>query len=105
MFKLSAEGLKICKKELVRYEDKLSAIIPCLYQAQKENGWISNEVVEHLSEVMDLPPTKIHEVAMFYTMFNKKPVGKYHVQVCCNISCAMAGGRELVKHICQKFGL
>ncbi len=101
MFELSKEGKTFVKKELERYEDKLSAIIPCLYKAQEENGWVSPEVVEHLSKIMDLPASRIAEVALFYTMFNKKPVGKYHVQVCCNISCAMAGGRELTNFICK----
>lgn len=105
MFQLSKEGLEFVKKELTRYEHKNSAIIPALYRAQKENGWISPEVIAHLSEVMDIPASRINEVAMFYTMFNKKPVGKYHVQVCTNVSCAMAGGRELVQHLCNKLGV
>ena len=66
------------------------------WMAQKENkGWVSEEVVQHLSEVMSIPQARINEVFMFYTMFNQKPVGKYHVQVCTNISCALNGGREL----------
>jgi NADH-quinone oxidoreductase subunit E len=105
MFQLSKEGQDFVKAELERYEDKMSAIIPSLYRAQKENGWISNEVIEHLSKIMDIPPSRIAEVAMFYTMFNKKPVGKYHVQVCCNISCAMAGGRELLQQFMEKKGV
>ncbi len=96
MFKLSEESLKKVKHELTRYETRESAIIPCLYLAQKENkGWVSEDVIQHLSEVMDLPQSRINEVFRFYTMFNQKPVGKYHVQVCTNISCALNGGREL----------
>lgn len=96
MFKLSEEGLKYVKSELARYETKQSAIIRCLYRAQDENGgWISNEVIRHLSEVMEIPAAQIDEVATFYTMFNRKPVGKHHIQVCCTLSCAMAGAREM----------
>src|SRR4051794_35762117 len=103
-FRLSAEGLAFVKKELERYEAKESAIIPSLYRAQKENGgWINSAVIRHLGEVMDLPEARINEVFKFYTMFNQKPVGKYHVQVCCNISCAMNGGRELLGHLCKEF--
>lgn len=105
MFQLSKNGKEFVKKELTRYEDKMSAIIPCLYKAQEEHGWVSPEVIDCLSKEMDIPASRIAEVAMFYTMFNKKPVGKYHVQVCCNISCAMAGGRELTQYICQKLGV
>ena len=105
MFQLSKEAKDFVKKELGRYEDRYSAIIPCLYKAQEENGWISSDVVDCLAKEMDLPHARIWEVAKFYTMFNKEPVGKYHIQVCCNISCAMAGGRELTQHICKKLGV
>ena len=95
-FELSAAGKELVKKELVRYETKESAIIPCLYQVQKENeGWVSRAAIHHLSELMDIPQSRINEVFEFYTMFNKKPVGKYHVQVCCNVACAMSGTREM----------
>jgi NADH-quinone oxidoreductase subunit E len=103
MFQLSPEGLKEVQKEMKRYEIVESAIIPALYVAQKENkGWISDEVISHLSQVMSIPASRINEVFRFYTMFNQKPVGKNHVQVCTNISCALNGGRELAKHICKE---
>lgn len=103
MFELSAEGKSAVQKELGRYESKDSAIIPSLYIAQKENkGWINQEVISHLSKVMDIPESKINEVFKFYTMFNQKPVGKFHVQVCTNISCALEGGRELAQHLCKE---
>ena len=103
-FQLSEEGLAFVKKELTRYETKRSAILPCLYRVQKENGgWVSPEAVSHLSKVMDIPEAYINEVLLFYTMYNKRPVGKLHIQVCCNLSCAMNGGRELMKHLCQSF--
>ena len=105
MFQLSKEGKEFVKKELGRYEDRYSAIIPCLYKAQEEHGWISAEVIDCLAKEMDLPHARIWEVAKFYTMFNKEPVGKYHIQVCCNISCSMAGGRELTQLICNKVGV
>ena len=105
MFKLSDEGLKYVKNELTRYEVKQSAIIRCLYKAQDENGgWLSNDVINHLSEVMDIPASQIDEVATFYTMFNKKPVGKFHIQVCATLSCAMAGARELCDTMMKEAG-
>lgn len=103
MFKLSESGIEVVKKELVRYESKLSAIIPALYQVQKEQGWVSPEAVVYLAQLMDIPESKINEVLKFYTMFNQQPVGKKHVQVCCNLSCCMNGARELMEHICKSF--
>ncbi|MES2964448.1 MAG: NAD(P)H-dependent oxidoreductase subunit E [Bdellovibrionota bacterium] len=105
MFKLSEEGLKYVRSELTRYEQKQSAIIRCLYRAQDENGgWVSQEAIAHLSEVMEIPAAQIEEVATFYTMFNKKPVGKYHVQVCTTLTCGMLGGRELTDTMMKEAG-
>lgn len=103
MFQLSSEGLKFVQNELVRYETKESAIIPALYKVQEENdGWVSPEAISYLSQVMDIPESRINEVFHFYTMFNKKPVGKYHVQVCCNVACCMAGTREMLKEFLKE---
>ena len=100
MFKLSPEGIEFVNKELVRYETKLSAVIPCLYRVQEENGgWISPECVSHLSQLMNLSESEIYEVLTFYTMFNKKPVKPLHVQVCCNISCAMQGSQKILEEL------
>lgn len=105
MFKLSPEGVEFVKKELVRYETKYSAIIPSLFRVQREHGWVPPEAVPYLSNLMELPEAHINEVLYFYTMFNKEPVGKFHIQVCTNISCAMNGGRELTKALCQHYGV
>lgn len=103
MFELSAEGLQKVKKEMTRYETVESAIIPSLYIAQKENqGWISQDVIRTLSKVMGLPESRINEVFTFYTMFNQKSVGKYHVQVCQTLSCHVNGAQDLVNHMCKE---
>ena len=104
MFEISESTKEFIQKEMNRYETKRSAIIPSLFRVQKDNGgWVSPECVTALSEFMDIPSSWIKEVLNFYTMFNTKPVGKLHVQVCTNISCAMNGGRELTHHLCQKY--
>lgn len=104
MFRLSPAGEDFVKVELKRYEDRKSAIIPVLFRVQKENGgWVSPDCVAYLANLMDLPDKDIEEVLSFYTMFNRKPVGQFHVQVCTNVSCAMNGGRELLDHLCEEF--
>lgn len=101
--KLSADTQEKIKKELARYESKDSAIIPALYLAQSENkGYLNDESIAQLSQLMDVPVAKINEVFSFYTMFNKQPIGKYHVQVCTTLSCALNGARELAKHLCRE---
>jgi NADH-quinone oxidoreductase subunit E len=105
MFQLSEEGLKKVKAELARYESRQSAIIPALYIAQKENGGhITDEIIDYLSKVMELPVSRINEVFKFYTMFNQKPVGKHHVQICNNISCVLNGSREMTQHVLESLG-
>jgi len=103
-FQLSKEGLAFVKKEITRYETKRSAILPCLYKVQEENGgWIPPAAISYLSQVMNIPEAYINEALLFYTMYNTRPVGKLHVQVCCNLSCAMNGARELVEYLCKNF--
>ena len=104
MFKISEETAQFIKKEMDRYETKRSALIPSLFRIQRDNGgWVSPQCVSTLSQRMDIPPAWIYEVLNFYTMFNTKPVGRLHVQICTNVSCAMNGGRELAKHLCQRY--
>ena len=102
-FKFSNEAKDKILSELKRYETRESAVIPALFIAQRENGgWVSEPVIQALSQLMDIPESRINEVFKFYTMFNQKPVGKYHVQVCTNISCALNGGRELANYLCRE---
>ena len=102
-FKLSPSTKAFIKKELTRYESKRSAVLPALYQVQKDNGgWVSQEAIRVLSEFVQMPEAHINEVLQFYTMFNKKPVGKYHIQICCNLTCSMFRARQLVKHACEQ---
>lgn len=104
MFELSSEGLAEIQRELARYETKQSAIIPALYVAQKENkGWINEAVIKTLSEVMAIPEAQINEVFKFYTMFNQKPVGKYHIQVCGTLSCHINGSQDLIDFLTKSF--
>lgn len=93
------------KKLLPRYATKEAALLPVLHLAQREFGYVSPEVEEYVAQVLDLPPIRVHAVATFYTMYNKKPVGKYHVQVCTNITCSILGSDSLVRYIEKKLGI
>ena len=104
-FTLSEEGKELIKKEMSRYETKRSCLIPCLWQIQKEKGWVPKEAIPWLATTTGIPESHIYEVLMFYTMFNKKPVGKFHVQVCGNVSCALQGSQELIKELCSAFNV
>ncbi len=105
-FQLSKEGVAFVKKEMARYETKRSALLPCLYRVQKENGgWVPEEAVPILSKIMKLPEAYINEALTFYTLYNRKPVGKLHIQVCCNLSCALNGASEIVQKLRKHFNI
>jgi NADH:ubiquinone oxidoreductase subunit E len=86
-----------------RYATKQAALLPALYLAQREFGYVSVDAMEYVAGIVGLSPARVYEVATFYTMYNKQPVGKYFVQVCTNISCALRGGMDLFA--LQKVGI
>ncbi len=89
------------------FPDKRSLILPGLYLIQKEKGFVDQESMEYLANKIGDPIqlADVYGVATFYTMYNKKPVGKYHIQVCANISCFITGSDSVTAHICQKLGI
>ncbi len=101
----SEEALQQYKDILQRYPEKRAALLPTLHLAQQEFGWISREVMQYLSELMDIPVTVILDTVSFYTMFKTKPSGKYHIQVCSTLSCALRGSREIYEHLTSKLGI
>ncbi len=88
-----------------RYPEQKAALMPALWLAQKKFGWISEDVEKLVAQTLDLPQSHVHGVVTFYTMFFKKPMGKYHIQVCTNVSCMLLGGEEIYKHISEKLGI
>lgn len=90
---------------LTRYPDKEAAILPTLYIAQREFGYVSDEAIVYVAELLGFTPARIEGVATFYTMYNRKPVGKYHVQICRNISCSLLGAEHLIEHVSKKLGI
>jgi NADH-quinone oxidoreductase subunit E len=84
---------------------KRSALIPMLLFAQDEVGALTREVLEEITRRLDLNQIDVDEVISYYSMLRRRPVGKYHLQICTNISCMLTGGRELWEHACQKLGI
>ena len=82
-----------------------SAMIPMLIYGQDEVGSITDELVEEVAKRVGVTPLQVNEVVGFYSMLHKKPMGKYHVQVCTNISCLLVGGAELYEQACHKLGI
>ncbi|MCX7999428.1 MAG: NADH-quinone oxidoreductase subunit NuoE [Leptospiraceae bacterium] len=89
------------------FPDKRSLIIPCLYLVQKDKGFVDKEAMQYVADRIGHPISLAHVygVATFYTMFNKKPVGKYHIQICENISCYIMGNDDVMRHVCKRLGI
>ena len=82
-----------------------SAVVPMLIYAQDEVGSITNELIEEVARRCGITTLQVDEVIGYYSMLHRKPLGKYHVQVCTNISCLLLGGEELYEHACKKLGI
>ncbi len=102
---LSDAAEKRAREIIPQYPQSRSAIMPLLYIAQDELGYISQEAVEWVAEKLSMPAVQVWEVATFYTMYYKKPVGKYHFQVCRTLPCALRGAKMLSEYLHKKFGL
>ena len=86
-----------------RYPDQRALILPLLHMAQRENnGWVSPEVIRYVAELIPVPEIWVKEVATFYTMYNLKPIGRHHIQVCTNLCCAINAGERLLNYIEEK---
>lgn len=90
---------------LTRYPTKQAALLPTLWMAQGQFGWISTEVIEYVAELLDLPPSHVYGVVSFYTMYYRKPMGKYHIQLCTNLSCMLMGGSAVLDALKEKLGI
>jgi NADH-quinone oxidoreductase subunit E len=94
-------------KFLAKYPEdrKRSAVIPMLIYGQDELGAVTDELINEIAKRVGVTPLQVTEVVGFYSMLHRKPQGKYHVQVCTNISCLLVGGAELWEQACHKLGI
>ena len=104
-FKFTEENLKKIDEVLKKYPVKKPAVMPVLYIAQEQNGWISQEVIKAVAEVLDMTAEEVLGVVTFYTMYHQKQMGKYHIQVCTNVSCMLRGAYDLYDHVKEKLGI
>lgn len=84
---------------------KRSALIPMLIYAQDEIGSMTDELIHEIAKRVGVTPLQVSEVLSYYSMLHRKPQGKYHVQICTNISCLLVGGAELWEQACHKLGI
>lgn len=106
--KFSDKTLELVQRMMKRYPEgkHKSALIPVLHIAQAEfDGWLSAEVMDYVASILSIQPVEVYEVASFYSMFNLKPIGKCHIEVCRTSSCWLRGAEELIIHLEKKLNI
>ena len=93
------------QKTFAKYPDKRSAVMSMLYIAQEEYGWVTPELIVEVAELCDMDPTQVMSIAGFYTMYSEKPKGKYWLQVCTDLACALRGAEEFHKQLKDYLGV
>ncbi|KAJ1670685.1 NADH:ubiquinone oxidoreductase 24 [Coemansia sp. RSA 25] len=106
-FEFNARSMAEAKTIIEKYppQYKKAAMIPLLHLAQKQNGWTSLSVMNYIAKFLEVPPMRVYEVATFYTMFNRSPVGKYFLQVCTTTPCELCGASKIVQTIEKHLGI
>lgn len=107
MTMLSAAALKQIDRELTKYpaDQRQSAVMAALAIAQDEQGWLSTETMDFVAQYLGMPPIAVYEVATFYGMYNREPIGKYKITICTNLPCALSGANKAVVHLRHKLGI
>lgn len=90
---------------IARYPKKEAALLPVLHAAQREFGYIDKDTEKMVAGLLDIKPIQVREVVTFYTMYNRRPIGKYHIQVCSNLSCSLLGAESLLDFLLKKLNI
>jgi NADH-quinone oxidoreductase subunit E len=94
-------------REVAKYppDQKQSAVMACLAIVQQEQGWVSQAAEAAVAAHLGMPPIAVHEVTTFYNMYNQQPVGRFKLNVCTNLPCALRNGERALQHVCTKLGV
>jgi NADH-quinone oxidoreductase subunit E len=104
---LSADSLARIEREIAKYppDQRQSAVMAALAIAQRERGWLPEEVMEEVAKVLGMAPVAVYEVATFYNMYDTKKAGRHKVTVCTNLPCALSGGVDAAEHLKKRLGI
>ncbi|HVT53056.1 MAG TPA: NADH-quinone oxidoreductase subunit NuoE [Dongiaceae bacterium] len=106
-FAFTEANIAEAKKHIAKYPPgrQASAVMPLLWLAQYQEGWVSRAAMDVVAGMLDMAPIRVYEVATFYTMYNLKPVGKHLVQICRTTPCWLRGSDALTEHCKKKLGI
>ncbi len=102
---LSEQSLARIEELKKRYQHPQSVVLDALWMWQDEHGWVSQEGMNYIAGVLGIPPNHVYGVVSFYTMFNRKPVGRHKLEVCTNVSCMLRNSEQLMKRIGERLGI
>jgi NADH-quinone oxidoreductase subunit E len=105
MARLTGENEVVAREIIGRYPVAKSALVPLLHLAQEQDGYVTDDAMEHIAELVGVAPVEVVGTCSFYEMFKREPVGKYLVNVCTNIACQLLGGEELLEHVEHTLGV
>ena len=105
MSRLNAENERLAIEIIARYPRPKSALIPLLHLAQEQDGWVADDAMAHIAELVGVTPAEVLGTCSFYEMFKRHPVGQYHVNICHGISCHLLGADELLHHAEESLGV
>lgn len=105
MARLNPQNEALAREIIGRYPKAKSALIPLLHLAQEQDGYVAEDAMEHLAELVRVTPAEVLGTCSFYEMFKREPVGTYVVNICTNISCLLMGGEELLHHAEETLGI
>jgi len=103
--RLSDANLVIAREIMARYPEVRSALIPLCHLAQSQDGWLTEDAMAHIAELVDITPAEVLGTASFYEMFKLEPVGTYLVNICTQVPCMLLGADELLEHASAKLGV
>jgi NADH-quinone oxidoreductase subunit E len=98
MTRLSDHNVRVAREIISRYPRSKSALIPLVHLSQEQNGYVTEEAMRHIAELIDVTPAEVYGTASFYEMFRFEPTGKYLINICGTISCALMGAESLMHH-------
>jgi NADH-quinone oxidoreductase subunit E len=105
MARLAAENLHLAEEIIARYPRAKSALIPLLHLAQEQDGYVADDAMAHIAELVRVTPAEVLGTCSFYEMFKREPVGTYHVNICHGISCHLLGADDLIHHAEESLGV
>lgn len=103
--RLNPENIELAKELIGHYPRPKSALIPLLHLAQEQHGYVSDEAMIHIAELVGVTPAEVLGTCSFYEMFKREPVGTYLINICHGISCALMGAEDLISHAEDSLGV